>query len=149
VDKKSEPRVLDGRAWRQGVVWVFGGEDRSPVWPEQRKWRGHGEVSSNTWRGLRGRGGDPGVLLESRGNPLKGFKRERNSQNLILEGPFRPEVYAVPSVGSGLKKLAWVRTMAHSAGVTEKTGDLCSLRWKGPQKNTLNGKNQGAEQHQK
>lgn len=58
VEEQSWPRTLQGsgRALRQEVAWVFGGGDRRPAWPEQRKCRGPGELSSQNLRGLRGCG---------------------------------------------------------------------------------------------
>lgn len=79
----------------------------------------------------------------------KGLSGREKVRISVLEGPFRSEVYAAPSAGSGLKKLGWVCAMALSAGVTEKKGHLCSPRWKWPQNNTLNGNNQGTGWHSK
>lgn len=68
------------------MAWAFGGEGRRPEWPERRRQRGCGEVSSPTVGGLRGHGAEGGVFLESSGDPQKRFKQEEISLNFISGG---------------------------------------------------------------
>lgn len=144
--RQKEPHG-SGKALRWGVAWVFRGMDRRSAWPEHGKWRGHGEGSTQTMPGLRGRGENFVTFLESNRNPWNGVKQEKNTVRIpFLEGHFSPEIKAAPLTGSGLTELWRAPTVACSAHVTKKKDHLCAdmerspeyrVKWQNPRWRTV------------